>query len=498
MPDAQAALAETHISVLVSVGERVYKLKKPVTLPFLDFSTREARRAACHREVELNRRLAPDVYLGVADVAGPDGQPCDHLVVMRRMPAARRLAALVRAGDEVDRELGEIARQVAAFHAGAPTSPEIAAAATRDAVRDLWAAGFEQVAPFVGDVIPEASAARLEDLVFRYLDGRELLFAQRIEAGRICDGHGDLQAEDIFCLADGPRILDCVEFDDRLRFGDGLADVAFLAMDLERLGARAAADLFLDSYREYSGDTYPASLASHYIAYRAHIRAKVACLRHEQGDPEAAATARGLMALALRRLEAGRVTLVLVGGLPGTGKSTLAAGIGRRRDWAVIRSDEVRRAMAFGAGPPGGAGPPAGPGGPPASFAEGRYRPEMTEEVYRTLLERARHALELGESVVLDASWISHRLREAAAKTAEAAAAELVEFRCDAPADIAAARIHVRQARGGSVSEATSEVAEAMARLADPWAGAIRIDTAGTPAAALRAAMAVLGAEGEG
>ncbi|MGQ0432318.1 MAG: hypothetical protein ACT452_07920, partial [Microthrixaceae bacterium] len=120
-----AAVAETHISVVFFVGDRAYKLKKPVAPGFLDFSTRELREGACHREVELNRRLAPDVYLGVADVVGPDGAPCDHLVVMRRLPADRRLAALVAAGADVDDHLRELARLVAAFHAAAPRSPEI-------------------------------------------------------------------------------------------------------------------------------------------------------------------------------------------------------------------------------------------------------------------------------------------------------------------------------------------------------------------------------------
>src|SRR5262249_6531676 len=139
-----AALAETHVSVLVFVGDRAYKLKKPVAPGFLDFSTREAREAACRREVELNRRLAPDVYLGVADVSGPDGCLCDHLVVMRRMPAERRLAALVRAGAGVDDGLRQVARLIAAFHERAATSPEIALAGSVTSVRRNWEDNFHQ------------------------------------------------------------------------------------------------------------------------------------------------------------------------------------------------------------------------------------------------------------------------------------------------------------------------------------------------------------------
>src|SRR5215470_5751941 len=251
--DGRASVAETHVSVLVFVGDRAYKLKKPVAMGFLDFSTREAREAACRREVELNRRLAPDVYLGVADVRGPDGRPCDHLVVMRRMPAERRLAALVRAGADVEDSVRRVARLVAAFHERAATSPEIAAAGSVASVRRNWEDNFEQMAPFVGAVLDAAVAARVRVLAERYLDGRGALFHQRTASGMVRDGHGDLLAEDVFLLDDGPRVLDCIEFDDRLRWGDVLADVAFLAMDLERLGSPGLAARFLDRYREFSG-----------------------------------------------------------------------------------------------------------------------------------------------------------------------------------------------------------------------------------------------------
>jgi len=346
MTAGPAAIAETHISVLVSIGERVYKLKKPVSFEFADFSDRTLRERACHREVELNRRLAPDVYLGVADVLGEDGRPCDHLVVMRRMPADLRLAQLVRDGRPVDGVLGDIARRIAAFHAGAATSEEIAAAGRRDAVRAVWEASFDELAPFTGPVLDAEACRRVEHLVRRYLAGRAPLFDHRIALGAVRDGHGDLQAEDIFCLDDGPRILDCIEFNDRLRHGDVLADVAFLAMDLERLGAPDAAARFLARYREFAGETYPPSLADHYIAARAHVRCKVACFRHAQGDAAAAGASRALLDLAARHLEAARVRLVLVGGLPGTGKSTLAAALADATGWSVLRSDEVRKDLA--------------------------------------------------------------------------------------------------------------------------------------------------------
>ena len=477
-----AAITETHISVLISIGDRVYKLKKPVALGFLDFSDREAREQACQREVELNRRLAPDVYLGVADVLGPDGAVCDHLVVMRRMPPERRLAALVREGVSLDDVLSAVARRIAVFHARTTTSDEIAASGRRNAVQAVWEASFEQLAPFTGSVLDAGQCDLVENLARRYLCGRERLFDHRIALGAVRDGHGDLQAEDVFCLDDGPRILDCIEFDDRLRHGDRLADVAFLAMDLERLGAPAAASSFLDRYREFTGETYPASLAHHYIASRAHVRCKVACLRHAQGDGAAAADAGSLLGLTLRHLDAGRVRVVLVGGLPGTGKSTLAAALAGATGYSVLRSDEIRKDIA-------GLGHSTPATAPPD---EGLYRRDVTDATYDALLDRARTALELGESVILDASWSSEPHRRAARLVAEATASDMVELCCVAPADVAAQRIKGRLASGGDPSDATPAVAGFMARRFDTWPEAVGVDTTGPPDLVVAQATAAL------
>ncbi len=170
------------------------------------------------------------------------------------------------------------------------------------------------------------------------------LFEARVAAGCVCDGHGDLLADDVFCLADGPRVLDCIDFSDQLRYGDVLADVAFLAMDLELLGAAELATRFLALYDELSGDRHPSTLVDYYVAFRALIRAKVSALRCEQGDEGARALATRFLDLALERLRQGRVVMVLVGGAPGTGKTTVAGALGHRRAWAVLRSDVVRKA----------------------------------------------------------------------------------------------------------------------------------------------------------
>jgi uncharacterized protein len=459
------AVAETHVSWVVLLGDRAYKLLKPVDLGFLDHRSRPARARACRRETDVNRRFAPDVYLGVLDVAGEDGRPRDHLIEMRRMPAERRLSSLLSAEEAADR-VAEVARAVAAIHEASPRSAEISRGGEPENVVANWRQGLDQVDATARDLLPAADRRRVAELALGYLTGRRDLLMRRIAEGWVRDGHGDLLAEDVFCLEDGPRCLDCLAFDDRLRHCDVLADAAFLSMDIEAHGSASLGRLFLQTWSRALGETHPASLADHYVAYRAHVRAKVACIRHEQGDPHAGAEAHRLHDLCLRHLERARVRLVLVGGAPGAGKSTLAAALGERTGYAVLRSDVVRERVA-GPGAPGrGAG----------RYGTGRYAPERREEVYAALVQEASARLSLGESVVLDASWTIESHRARAREAARATSSGIVEIRCEAPADLRRRRLSERAARGGDPSEATAEIADRLAADADPWPRAQPLD----------------------
>jgi aminoglycoside phosphotransferase family enzyme/predicted kinase len=481
-----AHVAETHSAVVFFTGGHAYKLKKPVSLGFLDFSTPQARAAACARETGLNLRFAPDVYLGVAEIRGPDGRVCDHLVVMRRMPAARRLSTLVRSGAPVAGPLRQVARLLAAQHAVAARGPQIAEQGSRDALHRRWTDNIGQTRQIQELLAPRqpldpAVIDETERLALRFLAGRAPLLDARIRDGRIVDGHGDLLTDDIFCLDDGPRILDCLDFDDRLRWLDGLDDAAFLAMDLERLRAPALAEQFMAEYAEFSGDPAPVSLCHHYLAYRAFLRAKVACLRVTRDLPTAGRTACQLAELALRHLRAGSVTLVLVGGQPGTGKSALAGTVADRLGLAVLSSDRIRKELA---------GQPA-EARAFAPYGSGIYSAEWTELVYTELLHRATVLLAYGESVVADASFISARHRVAATAAAAGVSADLVQLRCTASAELAAHRI---RAQTGGISYADQAIAGQMEGVADPWPDATVIDTerggtAGLPAGALEQAL---------
>jgi aminoglycoside phosphotransferase family enzyme/predicted kinase len=476
---AWSAVRETHIGAVFLVGDHAYKLKKPVDFGFLDFTRRETREQVCHKEVALNRRLAPDAYLGVADVTGADGAVCDHLVVMRRMPDERRLATLVRQGVPLTDPIEDLARILARFHERAERGAEISAQGTRDAVRDRWRASFAQVRPFHGTALDPHTATEIERLAEEFLAGREALFAQRIGGGHVVDGHGDLLADDIFCLDEGPQILDCLEFDDHLRWLDVLDDVAFLAMDLDRLGAPELGELLLDRYAEFSGDPAPRALRHHYLAYRAFVRVKVACLRYQQGDEASGRLARQYAEIALRHLREGVVRLVLVGGLPASGKSTLAGALAGHLGATVLRSDRVRKELAGLAAEQSAA----------AEYGQGLYSPAHTNRTYDELGRRAERLLAIGETVVLDASWSSSDHRAEAIEIAARTHSRLTPLRCWAPEATTSARL---AARKGGISDATPEIAQRMATNVHPWPDAHTIFTAGTEEETLTQALAYL------
>lgn len=460
--DPWCALRETHSGVVVLLGDRAYKLKKPVDLGFLDFRDQEDRRRVCAQEVELNRRTAPDVYLGVGELTVP-GAPAEPVIVMRRLPERFRLTTLIRDGHPVDDEVRRIARRVAAFHAGASSGPDVIRHGTLAALRQRWHDNLTQARATAAPALDPEALDEIELLVGRFLDGRADLFDDRIRRGAIVDGHGDLTTDDVFCLPDGPRLLDCLEFDDALRHVDRLDDIAFLAMGLEELGAAEAARILVDTWAEGVGDPAPSSLVHHFIAYRAFVRAKVGCLRGAELHGPGAEAVRRYVDMTLAHLRAGAVTLVLVGGPPATGKSTLAAAVADRLGMTVLSSDRTRKELA-GLDPRSSAA---------AGFGQGIYTPAGTRATYAVLLDHADRLLRRGESVVLDASWTSAEDRAAASALATAATADLVELRCDVDEVTARQRLRTRE----SLSDADEDVASRLRHSAAPWPSSHRIDT---------------------
>jgi aminoglycoside phosphotransferase family enzyme/adenylate kinase family enzyme len=458
---------ETHISLLFFAGERAYKLLKPVTTHYLDFSTTKKRLEAVDDEIELNRRLSPDVYLGHADVV-ESGEVVDRMIVMRRLPAERRLNRLLWSAD-ADDIVRSVARAVAAFHASLEPLYDVADIAGSDAVRANWNDNHAEIGNHVGTLFQEGTHEQIVTLVDRYIGHHQELFDRRIEQGHIRECHGDLTADDIFHLDDGPRILDCLAFSRRLRVSDVLADIGFLAMDLDRLAGPELSRKLMHWYAEYSGEHHSSSLAHHYVAYRAHVRAKVEALRHVQGDGSAAGRSRRHLDVALDHLNRAQLKLVLVGGAPGTGKTTLAEALSQHLGFLALDSDTLRKDLSGRAHDQPD----------PSPLGQGSHSPAFDDATYKTLLSRAGTLLGQGESVLVDASWSSSERREAARALAADHGAVCVELECDSPPDIARERVTERLRAGGHVSDARPELLDALRQGRHPWPEARRISTTG-------------------
>ena len=455
---------ETHTGVVVLAGDKAYKAKKPVTTDFLDFSTVDRRERACAREVLLNSRLAPDSYLGVGHWSDPAGGPAEPIVVMRRYPDSRRLATLVKRGAPVEGELADIAEALATFHNRAHHRRAVDAQGKVGAISARWQENLAELAHFAGTAAPSELLEQVESLATKYIAGRTALFGQRIVDERIVDGHGDLLADDIFCMPDGPVLLDCLDFDADLRYVDRIDDAAFLAMDLEFIGRKDLANYFLDTYSHFAKDDSPTSLKHFYIAYRALVRAKVDCIRLAQGHPKASDEATRHLSLALEHLAAGAVQLVLIGGAPGTGKTTLAHSLGDRVGAEVISTDDVRRELQQHNTIDGEAG----------LLDEGLYRPEQVAAVYYEVIRRARSSLTGGRPVILDGTWRDPRQRQLARALASQTASTLLEIVCWTSVDRAVERVRHRPA---GASDATPHIAGALAVRDDTWDTAHPIDT---------------------
>ncbi|MBI1735133.1 MAG: AAA family ATPase [Candidatus Rokubacteria bacterium] len=444
-------LIETHISWVLLAGDRVYKVKKPVDLGFLDFTTLTRRRRFCREEVRLNRRLTSDVYLGVVGITGRPprvrvggrGRAIEVAVAMRRLPANRMLDRLVRAGAAEPALLEAIGHVVARFHAGAATGGEIDELAGLPTIHRNWAENFEQTADFGEALLRPAWRRQLRSYVDAFLDAGAARFAVRVASGHARDCHGDLQAAHVCCV-DPLQIFDCIEFNHRFRYADTASEIAFLAMDLDRLGRPDLAMRFVNAYLEASHDYDAVPLLDFYRAYRAFVRGKVLGFQ-AAARPDAAREARDDFALAVRYTEP-RVgaRLLVTSGVVGSGKSTVARALAARIGAIVVRTDAVRKHLA---GVPLTARTGAG-------LDQGLYAPEMGERTYAEAFRIARELLGAGWSVVIDGAFATAARRDAARRLARQAAAPFTVLWCDAPDPVLAERLRRREGDPTEVSDA--------------------------------------------
>lgn len=461
-------LIETHISWVLLGTTEVWKVKKPVDFGFVDFHTLEQRRAACEAEVRLNRRLAPDVYLDVVPVTedesgrfhfGGSGPTIDWAVHMRRLSDSARADLRLDEGGLGFDDIERIAACLVRFHASATSLPEDDPLCSPDLVAYNVAENFDQTREELGTLIDESWAKELEDWQRHFVDSRRDLFRARARAGKVRDGHGDLRLEHIYLEDSGAiTIIDCVEFNDRLRIADVCCDLAFLVMDLAYHGRLDLAEYLLAIYARDANDYELYRLVDFYASYRAHVRAKVALLLGaDESTPfitrEAArASARRYLSLAVaeERRPLTSPSVIAIGGVIASGKSTIAGELGRRVGAPVITSDRTRKFLS---------GARVDERLDTGHF-RGAYAPEQTERVYEELVTRADAVLASGRAVILDASFRAAAQRASARRIAERHGVAFHFVECRAPIERLRSRLLERETRKGEVSDARADLLE--------------------------------------
>jgi aminoglycoside phosphotransferase family enzyme/predicted kinase len=453
----EVEIVQTHISAVLLGRELALKLKKPVALGFVDYSTLSLRRAACEAEVSLNRRLCPELYVGVVPIArrddtleiGGGGDVVEYGVLMRRLPADRMLDRAVENGWVLEEHLDLVADTLLTFHAQARRGPDVDAFGAPSALRAKWDENLEQTAPFVGRTIDAVGYDHIRTWLDAWMARADGRLRSRVAAGRILEGHGDVRCESV-CLVDKVAIFDCVEFNESFRCIDVACEIAFLAMDLAARGRPDLGYYVCDRYAAGAVDDDIFALLPFYQSYLAFVRGRV--LSFESRLPETSPGARREAVLGARRYYAlaveyatpmPRNTLVCVAGLSGVGKTATARGIGHTFGARVVSADAVRHDL-FGTGGLRGLEHGVGP-----------YSPEANRRTYDAMLRRARSDLEVGRSVVLDATFRRAEDRRLAAALARQCGARLRLVECRVPADTARARIEERTARREGLSRAT-------------------------------------------
>jgi aminoglycoside phosphotransferase family enzyme/adenylate kinase family enzyme len=458
-PTDKIDLVQTQMSFVFITDSFVYKVKKPVNLGYLDYSTPAKRRLFSRKEVELNQRLCPDVYLGTVDVTerdgsfsfGGGGKVVDCAVKMRRLPADKMMDALLEEDRVSAPMIDRLAEKLAGFHQRAETSAAISAFGGRDTIKRNVEENFSQTEKYIGQAISRDKFDRIRDYSRRFIKENAGLLAKRVSRGRIRDLHGDLHAAHIN-FSDGICIYDCIEFNDRFRYGDVAAEVAFLAMDLDHYGRADLARMFTAAYIKYSRDEELAGLLRFYKSYRAYVRGKVNSFRLDDAyiskdeREEALATAASYFDLAEYYVKH-RPGLFITVGLVGSGKSALAQALAGRLGLVVIASDVVRKRLAAI---------------PPTEhrygvFETGIYTPDFSRKTYAAMFSEARSILADGDSVILDASFIRAGDRLTAERLAAEAGADFLVLECTLDENTTKKRLQERS-RQASVSDGRWEI----------------------------------------
>lgn len=462
-PTTAVQLVQTHVSFLFLTDRFVYKVKKAVDFGFLNFTTLDRRRFYCEEEVRLNRRLCPDMYLGVIEIReSPDGirfdglgEVVDYAVKMKRLPAERMLDRLLAEDAVGEKDIRAIGRTIGEFHLAAERSREIDSYGSLEVIRRNWKENFDQVADFVSRTLDETDLRLIRTWVERFMEERAGLFDLRVAGGFVRDCDGDIHSENI-CLADRVYIFDCIEFNARFRFSDTAADLAFLLMDLEYRGRRDLAELLLREYHAVTADKGIVGVLDFYQVYRAFVRGKVESFR--LNDPQIGAAEKAAARATARRhfrLARGYVLrrdlaphLVVFSGLMGAGKSTLARELSFELGLDLLSSDLLRKELAGVAATEHRRD----------AYNEGMYSAEFTRKTYGEMFSRGEQALRAGRSVILDASFARRDDRDAAADLARRLGARFLLCQAVCPEEMVRERLEARAGLPGEASDGRWEL----------------------------------------
>jgi hypothetical protein len=404
-------LVQTHVSFIFITDNLVYKIKKPVNFSFLNFTTLDRRRFYCNEEVLLNRRLCPDMYLGVVELRrthtgasfSGEGEIIDYAVKMRRLPEERMLDRLLSEDQVTVDDIRRIARTIAEFHLNAERNKEIDSFGSTESIKRNWNENFQQIAEFCAETVRDHDLQIIRQWVDNFLADQQRLFVERVSRGFIRDCDGDIHMENICLTEDQVLVFDCIEFNNRFRFSDTAADIAFLIMDFDFQGRPDFSEVFLAEYIAVTGDHNIRQVLDFYKIYRAVVRGKVESLRlHDPNIPMNEKLAAKERAIRYFRLARGYIirrklplTLFITCGLMGSGKSTIASRLALELGIDRLSSDQARKEISsvpqyshrF------------------SDYGTGIYCDKFTRATYRKLLDEAETSIAAVRSVIVDATF---------------------------------------------------------------------------------------------
>ncbi len=452
-------LIQTHISFVLLTGEYAYKVKKPMNFGFLDFSTLDKRRHFCEEEIRLNRRLAPELYLQVLEIAErgknfafatePNEPAVEYCIQMRQFPQADLLINVFERGELTSDLVQDIAKQLAKFHAAADTNAHISTFGTMEAVRAVADDNYQHTVKYIGLAQTQEQLDQTRAFSDRCFSESADLFVGRIAQGKVKECHGDLHLKNI-CLYQGKvQIFDCIEFNEPFRNSDTIYDAAFLLMDLQYRDRRDLANIFLNTYLEKTGDYTAVPLLPLYSSMRAYIRAKVTSfLLDDPGIPpavkeQAQKEAAAYYKLAWQYTQPTQGKIMIMSGLSGSGKSTTARSLAPQLEAIHLRSDAVRKHLA---------------GIDLAQRGDSTiYTPEITAKTYSRLAELGIMIASRGFNVILDAKYDRLNLRQDVITQAEAHGIPWRILCCQA--DTALLKQRLRD-RVGDIADATADLVD--------------------------------------